>query len=300
MEIALYDKVQDPLAAVRGFGEFFARSGMFGCDKLEQGQVLAMACLAERKSPFEIKRTYHLMNGELSMRADAMLAELRKRGGKHRVIERSAELCTIEVTYDGETIRTSFSHEEAKAEPFYYQKDGKTPKKNWATPRARMQVLWARVVSDSVRTICPEIVAGTYAPEELDDTQSAAVPVEIKITPQPAKTEPAKPKPAPVVEVEVVAEPVPEAKADEKAEAAAGVAPAQPAGEDRPTLDEFNRLGAFMDEAPDRFDLAMAWMKAQNPPWLLDRQGFANLTGTRVRRILNQKASFLRAIGGGK
>jgi len=38
-------------------------------------------------------------------------------------------------------------------------------------------MLWARVCSDAVRTLCPEIVSGTYTPEEVGDFQVEATTV---------------------------------------------------------------------------------------------------------------------------
>src|SRR5688572_28029678 len=119
-EIELYSKIQNPVEAIERIGSFLAKSGMFGCERTEQGMVLAMACMTERKSPLEIKRRFHLVGGELSMRADAMLADLRSRGGKHKVLSRTADRAAIELTYDGQTQSFAFTWDEAKAEPFVY------------------------------------------------------------------------------------------------------------------------------------------------------------------------------------
>lgn len=167
--LTVYDNVQDPLAFVERFGTMIAKSRMFGCENESQGKILAMACIAEKQNPIAIKRTYHIIDGNLSMRSDAMLAELRNRGGSHKVVERTDSRAEIEITFQGQTIRESLSWDEAKAEPWPFRKDGKTLKTNWATPRARRQMLWARVSSEAVRTIAPEIVAGVYTPEEASD-----------------------------------------------------------------------------------------------------------------------------------
>ena len=42
-------------------------------------------------------------------------------------------------------------------------------KDNWSTPIDREAMMWARVVSESLRRVCPEIYAGIYAPEEIED-----------------------------------------------------------------------------------------------------------------------------------
>jgi hypothetical protein len=126
---------------------------------------------------------FHIIGGKLSMKADAMLAEFRRIGGLHKIIARTPEIATIELTHEGDTQRFTFSWEEAKLEPFAYNgqretvlaaiASGKTDKltlnPNYASPRKRMQMLWARVVSDGIRTLAPEVNFGRYAPEDLDD-----------------------------------------------------------------------------------------------------------------------------------
>lgn len=167
-ELTVYSRVSDPLEFVQEFGREIALSKMFGCANESQGKVLAMACLAENENPIAIARKYHIIQNNLSMKADAMLAELRARGGKHRVIERTSDVACVEITYDGQTYQERMTWEDAQQERYILAKDG-TLKDNWATPRGRRQMLWARVISEAVRTVAPEIVAGTYTPEETRD-----------------------------------------------------------------------------------------------------------------------------------
>jgi hypothetical protein len=74
--------MSDPLDAITKMGQMFASSGMFGCTKLEQGQVLALACLVQGKDPFELMQNYYIINGSLSMKSVAVLANFMKSGGK--------------------------------------------------------------------------------------------------------------------------------------------------------------------------------------------------------------------------
>lgn len=174
--VSVYARVADPLAFAMQYGQVLARSRMFGCESPEQGQVFALALLCENMTPIEIARKYHIIQGRLTKRADAMLAEFREAGGRHRVIERTSEVAEIElIDKQGQSNRFRLTFEEVKGEKFPYQKDGKTLKDNWSTPRGRMQMLWARVVSDGVRCVAPEIVAGTYTPEEVRDLSPVAV-----------------------------------------------------------------------------------------------------------------------------
>jgi hypothetical protein len=164
-------------------GKSIANSGFFGCTSVEQGNVIALECIVRGIPPMLMAQQFHIIGGKLSMKADAMLAEFRRIGGLHKIIARTPEIATIELTHEGDTQRFTFSWEEAKLEPFAYNgqretvlaaiASGKTDKltlnPNYASPRKRMQMLWARVVSDGIRTLAPEVNFGRYAPEDLDD-----------------------------------------------------------------------------------------------------------------------------------
>jgi hypothetical protein len=76
----------------------------------------------------------------------------------------------------------AFSWQDALQEPFVYagspadqQRELKKPvearnlKDKYATPRSRMQMLWARLVSDMGRALCPSATDGLYPPEEAAD-----------------------------------------------------------------------------------------------------------------------------------
>ncbi len=168
-ELTVYQEVKDPLAFAMQFGAELAKSKMFGCENESQGRVLALACLCDKQSPTTVAKRNNIIGGKLSLKYDAMLSDFIDLGGDHKVISRTAELAEIELTLGDRTFRESLSWEDAKAEPFVYAKDGKTLKKNWATPRARRQMLWARVVSEAVRVLAPQINAGLYTPEEAID-----------------------------------------------------------------------------------------------------------------------------------
>jgi hypothetical protein len=90
--IAMYDRITDPMQAIKTLGAAIFKSGIFGVDKPEIGEVLAMQCLAERKSPLELARTYHFIEGKLAIKSDALLAKFqmaelddpqRQVGGRH-------------------------------------------------------------------------------------------------------------------------------------------------------------------------------------------------------------------------
>lgn len=188
--MSIFNRTENPIALINEMGVWLQRSQLFGIQTAEQGKVLALACIAEQKNPLDIARRYHIIEGSLSMRADAMLAEFRLRGGRHRIIQRDEDGVRVAFDFEGQSIEFSITWEEAQQQDYVWgkMKDGKRElKKNWSTGRKRMQMMYARVVSDAVRALCPEVNLGMYTPEEIQDFDrpSAVQP------PAPANEQPA-------------------------------------------------------------------------------------------------------------
>lgn len=160
-ELSIYEKISDPIQAVTQLGEMFTRSGMFGCQKIEQGQVLALACLTEKKSPFELVQTYHIIEGKLEMKSSAMLAKFLDMGGK----------CTWKTDLqDDQTAEAHFEFLDNKGDYKYTLEDAKreglADRKVWK--RHGPDMLRARLTSKVIRMLAPQINAGMYAPEEME------------------------------------------------------------------------------------------------------------------------------------
>lgn len=195
MDMTVYQRIGDPMAAIEKLGEIIAYSGLFGCSKKEQGQVLAMQCLVEGKPPLELAKTYHLIEGKLSMKADTMLARFQMSGGKVQWIERTNERVKAKFAHNGNEVLIEHTLEEHRSSGTAMGNNGKL-KDNWRKfPR---QMLTARVVSEGVRLLAPEINFGIYTPEEVGDFDAKPA-VEVKEKPELSAA------PAPVdVDVEVV------------------------------------------------------------------------------------------------
>jgi hypothetical protein len=165
----VYDRISDPMQAIKTLGLSIFKSGIFGLDKPEQGEILAMQCLVEKKSPLELARTYHFIQGQLAIRSDALLAKFQQAGGTVAWTERTDEKVKA-------TFRKGTSSADIVADMKEYVgngtalgKDGKL-KDNWKKWPRRM--LTARAISEGVRLIAPECCFGTYVVEELDATPS--------------------------------------------------------------------------------------------------------------------------------
>jgi hypothetical protein len=286
-ELQLYDRMQDPIAAVDRMGEWLAKSGMFGCERIEQGKVLALACMAERKSPVQIAREYYLIDGRLSDRTDSMLAKFRGKGGKHKILARTAEEAAVELTLEGQTFVSRVTFAELAKEPFVYARDGKTWKKNYATPRARMQSLWARAMSDGVRTLAPEIVAGILTPQEIEDESggSQTVPADAILDLSKAKgTDGTDERKALPEGTGPIITPAPQAPA-------ASTLVEAPAPNGTLSLELSREVHQVVDP---HAQLAFAWLIREKH--LKPGQGIEYLSELMARKIVKQADSFIRAI----
>lgn len=165
----VYDRISDPMSAIKTLGLSIFKSGIFGLDKPEQGEILAMQCMVEKKSPLELARTYHFIQGQLAIRSDALLAKFHQAGGT--VVWQKRTDKEVEATFrKGSSWANIVADlDEYVANGTALGKDGKL-KDNWKKWPRRM--LTARAISEGVRLIAPECCFGTYTVEELDATPS--------------------------------------------------------------------------------------------------------------------------------
>lgn len=169
--IAVYDRITNPMEAVKVLGAAIFKSGIFNVEKPEIGEVIAMECLAQRKSPLELARTYHFVEGKLAMKADAMLAKYQQAGGRVTWVLRTDSEVKAVFHYRESSVEIHVTYEEFVRKGVVFGKDGKTLKHNWkAWPK---QMLTARAISEGVRLVAPETAWGTYAVEELSDTETS-------------------------------------------------------------------------------------------------------------------------------
>ncbi len=166
--LTLYERIADPITAIKVLGESITKSGLFKAQNIPQGEVFAMECLARRTPPLSLQEEYHVIPGVGVVRKyDFMLARFNAMGGKHKVVKRTEDEAAIELTFEGQTLVERLTWEEAQKEKWPWTKEKKL-KDNWATPRARRQMLWARVVTEGLRCLCPQSTGGYYSPEEFD------------------------------------------------------------------------------------------------------------------------------------
>ena len=288
-EANAFDRIADPIDAIEKMGNWFAKSGMFGCEKVEQGNILAMASILERKSPIEIADTYHLMDGQLAMKSRAMLAKYRQAGGRVKWLETTDTTCLAAWTLEGETTEIGFTLAEAERMGIV------KPKGGWTKQPAEM--LRARATSRAVTMLCPEILVGGGVE---DDNQAAP-------------SEPA-PNPLTLIETEGVAiagggetvvvtpnfsdpldgpapkkKQAPKPKAKTKAEAAE-VIDSIVVTDNATTAQMENILEIVADCEAD----AMAWMVARK--WIPSADDVRKLSSANAKLVIDKPEKFQRAI----
>lgn len=187
-------QVFNSFEALEKLGTYIYQSGMFGVRNPAEGFILAVTCQQEKMSFMQVNERFHIMMGKITIKAEAMLANLQELGGEHEIIEKSPNRVAIKLTYKKATYLSEVLWEDIKNESYTRaNKDAngrnyvdsvpieqRQFKENYATPRRRMQMMWARAVSDGVRTVCPLATRGHYTPEEVVDFDEPKV---VNVTP---------------------------------------------------------------------------------------------------------------------
>jgi hypothetical protein len=180
---SFYDKIENPLEAIDQLGTAMAKSGMLGIQTKEQGMVIALTCMQEGITPLDFARTYHIVEGRPTMRADAMQARFMSSGWQIRWListDTEAQLAVRHEKHHPEWYAMqSITVEKMDSRGITQGKGGK--KRNWQ--RFPAQMLRARAVSEAVRMWHPQIVAGIYTPEEAGDFEPISVETEIDNAP---------------------------------------------------------------------------------------------------------------------
>lgn len=264
--LAVLAKVDNPLAFASQMAKPIA--SLLNCNEA-QGEAAALTCLQEGLTPIDFVRRYHLIQGKPVMRADAMLAELRlNHGGDFKIVERSPERAAIVITRGDQSFEAEFTWEEAQQSRWpwkNWQDHDKGLKDNWATPTDRKSMLWARLVSDTLRAFIPELCSGVYTPEEMGDVidSTATVVSSVPMSATEFREQQAEPVEGEVVDAVVVN--------DAPFEQAAQVAPAETESRLIASVrDLFER--AFGEKSPDAMDAALKSRGAQTLHNLTDEQ----------------------------
>jgi hypothetical protein len=164
-------------------GDLLSKTKIMGEINPAEGFIIAAICYQHDIAYDDFAETYNVMHGRLSKKADAILVDLKALGGSYQIIERTAAMAKAVFSYNGQSRESTVKFEDLKSEPFIYngkesdvaklinagQSNKLIIKSKYSTDRSRMQMLWARCISDGVRVVCPAACKGIYTPEETSD-----------------------------------------------------------------------------------------------------------------------------------
>ena len=149
------------MADMERMARAIAQSGLFGVRNPEQALALMLVAQAEGRHPAIAARDYDIIQGRPSKKSEAMLRDFIASGGKVEW-KRLDDIAAIAVFShpSGGTVTIDWDMNRAKAA-------GLGLKDMWKKyPR---QMLRSRVISEGVRTVCPQATSGMYVPEEVRD-----------------------------------------------------------------------------------------------------------------------------------
>ena len=146
-------------------GQTIAQSNLIGIDNPAAGMVVAMTCYQEEMTILDFGRTYHIIGGKTAKRADAIAAQFRMRGGRYDRIENSSTRAAAKFVFEDKESIHEFTIEDANRAELTNTKND-----NWR--KYPQNMLWARMMSNAIRILCPEIIYGSYTPEEIQDMQA--------------------------------------------------------------------------------------------------------------------------------
>lgn len=144
---------------VMTMADVIVKSGLFPAFKnRESAAAMMLLCRAKGLDPMTAVERYHIVQGRPVMRADAMLGEFIRMGGRVEWHRRDDTEASATFSHpQGGSVTVSWTIEQAR-------KAKLTGKDIWNQyPR---QMLHARCVSEGVRSVLPGATNGLYTPEE--------------------------------------------------------------------------------------------------------------------------------------
>ncbi|MFA6816887.1 MAG: hypothetical protein WCS73_11400 [Lentisphaeria bacterium] len=148
------------------FADKMKTSGMYGFTNVGQECIVLSSCMATNTTQIEYLQTYNIIQGKISMKASVMLAKFHQLGGKYTVLKYTAEEARARFVYKENDMEMSFTMEDAKKAGLTIDRKGKE-KDNYKSFAANM--LWSRLTSNAMNLLAPEISAGMYTPEVVED-----------------------------------------------------------------------------------------------------------------------------------
>lgn len=158
-----YESVRDPLEWAKVAGSAIHASGLFGVVNPAQGFVIAFDAFTRRIPLLQYAQTYHIIEGKLSMRADAMLARFLEAGGRIKWKNQGddGQQAVADFSVDGAKYTIGYTLDDATRAGASFK-----PGSNWSKRPGEM--LRARLISKAIRMLMPQVIAGVYCPEDFE------------------------------------------------------------------------------------------------------------------------------------
>ncbi len=178
----------DELNAYRMAARIMIASGLVDYMQEDKAVTLMLLNRSRGVDPLTALTDYYITLDKPALKADAMLERFYKLGGSVVWESESTDNTTQKATFNfnGTLFTSEWTYARAEIAGF-------TSNPMWNTHGAQM--LRARVISEGIRAVCPEVNKGLYTPEE-----AACFNSNRKSAPQPSLPLPEPPKPAPVAQ----------------------------------------------------------------------------------------------------
>lgn len=154
----------------------FAKSGFFGVRDKDQALSLLMYGQALQKHPAIVMMDYHIINNKIAKKADAILRDFQKSGGR------------VDWTkYDDEGVTGVFTHPLSPTPVTVDWNMERAKKAGLATKNGDMYgkftraMFRARCISEGVRTVAPDATEQMYTPEEIRDMEVTEIAEPVSI-----------------------------------------------------------------------------------------------------------------------
>jgi len=157
----------DAMKQIEAMASTFCASQTYGLKNKGDAMGMILSCMATNSTFHQFSLENHIIEGRPSRRAEFMLAEFQRLGGKVIWGERSKNRAAAKFAYDGQEFDEEFTIQDAAR----MVGDDKLSNKlsNWFKDPSAM-LRW-RLISRALRYICPAATGGFYTPEEIGEIE---------------------------------------------------------------------------------------------------------------------------------
>lgn len=177
------------VSAAKQIGAMLYNAKRFGFNTQQDAESHALICLMTGQDPMAViaeTDAWHFISGSRQMKYRAMANRFLRTGGKIDPIERTPDVAKALLSRNGVNLQCEFTWAEAAKEPYVWRREAKINggkvecfidgqlnekalKDNWSTPRRRMQMLWARLITDAIASTWADVIGGAYVVSEIQE-----------------------------------------------------------------------------------------------------------------------------------